>query len=554
MTSPASENGAVREKRGPRRKRSRASLFSQGEPMVWLTGGGLVISLLMIVGLLLLVLYQGMGTFWPSDLPRFVTVDGQVVMGEVTRTERYGDEDESERLLLRTGNFDLSGEHFRWVEDGSVAERTLPPWALVVERTEWGIFYGFPKAFVFDGEVVADDPAGIFEKYDEYHDEVTDRRERRRKLETGDVGKVNHTLEKARLAIRSAELESGKGSPAWERAIKAYEAAESRAAEEFKAIRQQIDALNRSNERYVMVMETAQGREKEIPLDQIVRAFPANRLDHTDRAMIYVSRWIEFLADEPREANSEGGVYPAIFGTVVMTLIMSLAVMPFGIMAALYLREYAKAGTMISIVRISINNLAGVPSIVFGVFGLGFFCYIIGASIDQLLFAQHLPNPTYGKGGVLWAALTLALLTLPVVIVATEEGLAAVPRVVREGSLALGATKFETIWRVVIPAARSGIVIAVMLGLGRAFGETMLVLLVTGNAANIPELGTDIFFQPVRTMTATIASEMGEVAQGSLHYSVLFAIGIILFLFTAAINSLATRLVGGGKRRRGSQI
>ena len=135
-----------------------------------------------------------------------------------------------------------------------------------------------------------------------------------------------------------------------------------------------------------------------------------------------------------------------------MTLIMSVLVVPFGVLAALYLREYAKAGPIVSAIRISINNLAGVPSIVFGVFGLGLFCYAIGATIDQLFFRAALADgtPTYGTGGILWASLTLALLTLPVVIVATEESLAAVPNS-REGSYACGASKWQTIRRIVLP-------------------------------------------------------------------------------------------------------
>ena len=551
MTRSGGDHTGTLETRGRRRKRSKASLFSQGEPMVWLTGGGLVISLLMIVGLLLLVVYQGMGTFWPSELPRFITKDNQVVMGEVTRTEHYSDEKEGGRRLVRTGNFDLTGEHFRWIEDSSVAERTFPQWAVVIERTEWGIFYGYPRAFIFDGQVVAADPAGVYQKYTEFHNEVSDRRERRRELETVDVGKVNHVLEKARLAIRSAELEHGKGSPAWEKATNAYETAERKAAEDFKDIRQKIDALNRSNSRFVMVMETAQGLEKEIPLDQIVRAYPANRLDFTDRAFIYLARWVEFLADEPREANSEGGVYPAIFGTVVMTLIMSLAVMPFGVMAALYLREYARAGTVISIVRISINNLAGVPSIVFGVFGLGFFCYIIGASIDQLLFAEHLPNPTYGKGGVLWAALTLALLTLPVVIVATEEALAAVPNSMREGSYACGASKWQTIKRIVLPRALPGIMTGMILAMARGAGEVAPLMLV-GAVKLAPELPIDGIFPYIHAERSFMhlgfhiydlgfQSQNSEAAKPMVFTTTLLLIGIVFLLNILAVR-LRTRL------------
>ena len=189
------------------------------------------------------------------------------------------------------------------------------------------------------------------------------------------------------------------------------------------------------------------------------------------RTGVYASRWKEFLTAEPREANSEGGVFPAIVGTVVMTLLMSLAVVPFGVLAALYLREYARAGVVVSAVRIAINNLAGVPSIVFGVFGLGFFCYIVGGSIDRVFFAESLPNPTFGKGGVLWASLTLALLTLPVVVVATEEALAAVPRSMREGSYACGASKWQTIRRIVLPRAMPGIMTGFILAMARGRGR-----------------------------------------------------------------------------------
>jgi phosphate transport system permease protein len=182
------------------------------------------------------------------------------------------------------------------------------------------------------------------------------------------------------------------------------------------------------------------------------------------------------LFDEPREANSEGGVFPASFGTVLMTLIMAVLVVPFGVLAALYLREYAKPGPIVSAVRIAINNLAGVPSIVFGVFGLGFFCYIVGVQIDELLFAAKLPTPTYGKGGLVWASLTLALLTLPVVIVPTEEALSSVPSSMREGSYACGATKWQTIWRIVLPNSISGILTGVILQVSRTAGETAPIM------------------------------------------------------------------------------
>jgi phosphate transport system permease protein len=184
---------------------------------------------------------------------------------------------------------------------------------------------------------------------------------------------------------------------------------------------------------------------------------------------------------------------PAIFGTFCMTVLMALAVAPFGVMAALYLREYAKQGRLVSLVRICVNNLAGVPSIVYGVFGLGFFAYILGGSIDELFFPERLPTPTFGTGGLLWASLTLALLTVPVVIVATEEALAAVPQSMREGSLACGASKWQTIKYIVLPRAMPGIMTGLILAMARGAGEVAPLMLI-GVVKMAPELPIDQFF------------------------------------------------------------
>jgi phosphate transport system permease protein len=197
-----------------------------------------------------------------------------------------------------------------------------------------------------------------------------------------------------------------------------------------------------------------------------------------DKLGFYGMKLWEFVSDEPREANTEGGIFPAIFGTVMMVMLMAALVTPFGVIAAVYLREYARQGTLTRVIRIAVNNLAGVPSIVYGVFGLGFFVYVLGGSIDSLFFPEAAPAPVFGTPGLLWASLTLAILTLPVVIVATEEGLARIPRAVREGSLALGATKAETLWKVVIPMASPAMMTGLILAVARAAGEVAPLMLV----------------------------------------------------------------------------
>lgn len=231
------------------------------------------------------------------------------------------------------------------------------------------------------------------------------------------------------------------------------------------------------------------------------------------------------------------GILPLLVGSFLVTVGAVVIAVPLGLTTAVYLGEFAPPWQR-EILKPIIELLAGIPSIV-----LGFLGWVVLAPLVQRLGAPT--GLTAFTGAVI-----LAYMSLPTIISITEDALYAVPQEYRDGALAIGATQWQTIWRVVLPSARTGIVIAIMLGIGRAIGETMAVMMVTGNAANIPNLGFDIFFQPVRTMTATIAAEMGEVANGSLHYQTLFAIGITLFLITFTINSIATRIVGGGPDNR----
>jgi phosphate transport system permease protein len=492
----------------------KTSLFANGEPWVWLTGGALAIAGAMIVGLLGLVLWYGIGTFWPQSVVALKTADGKQRMGEITARERFepdetslaswpasvreharaaarGEDGKVERRLLRTGNYELTGEHFAWVPQFAVEAESRPEWAIVVERLTWGRFYGTPKAVVLDGSERTGAPEEVWALFEQHHGTVRERWRTRRALETDEIGQVNARIERARLDLKALQLSGAKSPPeVLERAQARFEEVEQEAQRDFERISTEIRSIDELNERFQLVLETCDARVQRLAMADIVRAYPANRLGILGRLEVYLSRWAEYLTDEPREANSEGGVLPAIFGTAAMTLLMTLAVVPFGVLAALFLREYARPGPIVSIVRIAVNNLAGVPSIVFGVFGLGFFCYIVGASIDEAFFAANLPNPTFGKGGILWASLTLALLTLPVVIVPTEEALAAVPSSMREGSYACGATKWQTIRRIVLPKAMPGILTGMILAMARGAGEVAPLMLV-GAVKLAPKLPID---------------------------------------------------------------
>jgi phosphate transport system permease protein len=231
------------------------------------------------------------------------------------------------------------------------------------------------------------------------------------------------------------------------------------------------------------------------------------------------------------------GTLPLILGSLLVTLGAIAIALPLGVTTAVFVREVAPPWAR-DVLKPMIEVLAGIPSVVLGFFGMT----LVAPAVQKAL---GVPTGLTAFTG----AVILAYMALPTLISVAEDALDAVPMAYRNAGLAMGATQWQTIWRVVVPAARSGILTAVMLGMGRAIGETMAVLMVTGNAARMP-LSPGSLFQPVRTMTATVAAEMGEVARGSTHYHMLFAVGIILFVLTFFINLAAARAMFE-KRRRG---
>jgi phosphate transport system permease protein len=231
------------------------------------------------------------------------------------------------------------------------------------------------------------------------------------------------------------------------------------------------------------------------------------------------------------------GTLPLILGSLLVTATAIAIALPLGVATAVFVREIAPRWTR-EILKPLIEVLAGIPSVVLGFFGMT----IVAPLVRELLGAPTGLTTFTG-------ALLLAYMALPTMISVAEDALDAVPKSYRDAALSMGATEWQTIWRVVVPAARSGIVTAVMLGVGRAIGETMAVMMVTGNAARMP-VTIDSLFRPVRTMTATVAAEMGEVAHGSTHYHALFGVGIILFVITFMVNLVAASTIFQ-KRRKG---
>lgn len=536
--------------------------FDSGALFIWLCGGALAISLLMIGGLVLLILINGMGYFWPKDLVQYTLQGGSKVLGEVVDTEVIPESASSVnpegkwRIQLKVGNRDLYGLDFRWVDKADIAATTYPSDAVAFERREWGNFYGWVKELYEGDRLLASEGQDALAALRAVMENTNDLQEQIDHLEREEIGTLNHRIEEARLNLRSLELQGRSGSlesAKIQRYVKDVEAA-------YELVNQQLVGLYDQLNRYRVTLVDVTAREKSLPVATIMRAWVPNSMGVPEKIIMYVKNFWTVLSAEPREANTEGGIFPAIFGTVMMVLIMSVAVVPFGVLAAVYLKEYARQSVLTQMIRIAVNNLAGVPSIVFGVFGLGFFVYAVGGTIDQLFFSEALPNPTYGTGGILWASLTLALMTVPVVIVATEEGLSAVPREYREGSLGLGATKLESLLRVVIPCAMPGILTGLILAVARATGE-VAPLMLTGVVKLAPSLPVDSFFPFVHLdrkfmhlgfhiYDVGFQSPNVEAAKPMVYVTTFILVLVVILLNMAAI-ALRTRM---RRRYAGSAI
>ncbi len=484
-------------------KQSLSTWIKSGSPWIWLNAGAVSISIVMVVGLLLLIAVRGLGHFWPADIMElsYQEPGGEAIMliGELINTETVSamrlkstgvelpeGQTSGERYLLKIGNRDFFGLDFRWINELWVSEISYPEQIVAIERREWGDFFGYLLEVRQQGKTVVsgDDAwAELQQRLDRSNNLIA----QIKKLKRSDIGIINHGLEGLRLRSRQLELA---GVTAGSLQHQQIEQERKQWDLRYADVTKQLAALNIAVNRDQMVIKISDGREVEIALAKVVDIMRPNTMTVWQKIRTYGREVWKFLSADPRESNTEGGIFPALFGTVLMVMIMAVFVTPFGVVAAIYLKEYAKQGPIIRLVRIAVNNLAGVPSIVYGVFGLGFFVYFLGGNIDEIFFSASLPTPTFGTPGLLWASLTLALLTVPVVIVATEEGLSRIPRAIREGSLALGATKAETLWRTVLPMAAPAMMTGLILAVARAAGEVAPLMMV-GVVKLAPALAID---------------------------------------------------------------
>ncbi|WP_447835148.1 phosphate ABC transporter permease PstA [Aeromonas salmonicida] len=463
--------------------------FKSGAPWIWMTGGAVSLSLVAVLGLLLLIGWRGLIYFWPHPIYEWqiqdVSGNKSVLIGEINDSELVPverlraagiplegeDREVLTRYLVKTGNREFVDLDFRWVLETDIKSQSLPAEMAVIERTTNGNFYGYVVQAKEDGVLHEQDLHKVLKRMLARSNGLS---EQASKLQKGAIGSINYQLEKLRLKERKAELNDELTDHLKAELVEERKALNDR----YQILEKELFSLRAQADRDAITVKDMRGELVTMPMSKVLDVTWPNAMGLPAKVGHWFHQIGKFVTGEPREANTEGGVFPAIFGTVFMVILMAIIVTPLGVVAAVYLHEYAGKNSLTKLIRIAVINLAGVPSIVYGVFGLGFFVYTLGGSLDQLFYPEALPSPTFGSPGVIWSALTLAILTLPVVIVSTEEGLSRIPSTIRQGSLALGATQAETLWRIVLPMASPAIMTGLILAIARAAGEVAPLMLV----------------------------------------------------------------------------
>lgn len=487
---------------------------------VWITAVSFSTILLIVGTLIFIIITNSIGYFWSKPIELFQLKDNKKILGIVKKTEN--NLHDKEKIQLKIANRDFYNFDFIWINKDEIIETSKPQNIFLVERSEYGDFYGYLN---FNSTKKIDITTQLQIELEQVKKLLAEKKNIEQEL-----NKINTLIKKIDTKNNNSnQVKSEKTS----------------FQKKFAILSDKQEELSQKINKFKIEIQEIGGNKKELLISNIIRFYSPNSLSFLDKIILYLDKLWDFLTGFPREANTEGGIFPIIFGTIVLVILMSIFCYPFGLATAIYLSEYAKNGWLIRLVRIAVSNLAGVPSIVYGIFGLSFFVYGIGGSIDQLFFNENLPNPTFGTGGILWASLTLSILTLPVVIVATEEALNSVPKGIKECSLALGATHSQTIIKVIIPIALPGIITGFILAIARAAGE-VAPLLITGVVKSAPALPIDGTFPFVHLdrkfmhlgfhiFDIAFQSPNVEASRPIVFVSTLLLLLIVIFLCSFAI-------------------
>ena len=445
-----------------------------------MSAGMLSLCLLAALCVILLIGWKGLSYFWPAPVYQFeieTPTGNEQYFGQIYQREsiptaqlkaagvalKSPDLSHQTRLLIKIANRENEAHDFLSVMSQNIVRQTAPADLAVVERWKNGVLFGMPAGIVERGDVRLGDFSPAF-----YRGMVE--------------GILANQGESQRLREILVNTQNAFGQVEGQTPLK-----------DVTAQMQKLQTLQLALLTDQLLLKNRLGELQAINGADLQEMWFPNQMNVAEKLVHWFEQLRRFVTEDPKEANAEGGVFPAIFGTVLMVLLMSIIVMPLGVLCAIYLHEYAKKNPLTRVIRIAVVNLAGVPSIVYGVFGLGFFVYFVGGNIDALFYADTLPRPTFGTPGLLWSSLTLAILTLPVVIVSTEEGLARIPVSVRHASLALGATQAETLRKIVLPMVSPAMMTGLILAVARAAGEVAPLMLV-GVVKVAPSLPLDATF------------------------------------------------------------
>ena len=512
-------------------KKSTAS--HQGKFYIWSLASALAFLLLLTIALLSVIIFNAIGYFWIPDIQKFDLKNGESYLGYIKKIDTY---EGKKRFQVQVGNREIYRHDVRWFFNEEIKNISTPLEIVVVERQEYGIFYGLLSNIPSKTDLSQeweeinksfDKGSIIFQQQKEYQEKVKNINYQIRQIENTILKEQHRTKQKKNSKINALLTKKGQ------------------LLLDYNVNDTMLDKIYQQFEQLKLTFYTANKIKKEISVAQVVDYYQPNKFSWIKKIQYYIHNIFQFISEEPREANTEGGIFPAIFGTIALVFLMSIFAFPLGIVIAIYFQEYSKPSFLLSIVRISISNLAGIPSIVYGIFGLAFFIYGIGGSLDSLLYPERYPNPTFGTGGLLWASLTLAILTVPIVVVSAEEAISSVPHTMKEASLALGSTKFQTLWRVILPTASPGILTGFILAIARAAGE-VAPLMITGVVKLAPQLPIDGNFPFIHLdrkfmhlgfhiFDIAFQSPNIETSKPMVYASTLLLILIVLLLTSVAI-------------------